>query len=327
MTLKLEGVNVHYGQTHAVKDVSLELPGGEILALLGASGSGKSSLLRAVAGLEPARGKILFDGEDVSGIPVHRRGFGLMFQDGQLFGHKNVAQNVAYGLHGRLPREQWAARVEELLTLVGLPGTQERGVHTLSGGQQQRVALARALAPKPRLLLLDEPLSALDRALREDLSVEIRGIVRETGTTAIYVTHDQDEAFTVADTVAIMEDGVVARIGTPSEVWTDPRTRSVSQFLGFDLHLDEELAASLGIEVPAGMILACGPDAWHVARPGEKHVPAKVVEAHVIPGAKQVSVELPTGEQARILMPIRRSLYSDVLRLGLDESKCALVTK
>ncbi|MCL2464811.1 MAG: ATP-binding cassette domain-containing protein, partial [Micrococcales bacterium] len=199
-------------ETVAVDGVSLDVAPGEIVALLGPSGSGKSSLLRAIAGLEPlAGGDVTWDGASVVTVPVHQRGFGLLFQDGQLFPHRDVAGNVGYGLRGarsaragsrslgvgrdgRAP-EPSAARVAELLELVGLPGQQRRDPATLSGGERQRVALARALAPRPRLLLLDEPLSALDRALRERLAADGRAAVVAAGTPAVLVTHDQDEAF------------------------------------------------------------------------------------------------------------------------------------
>lgn len=192
------------GPVTAVDHVNLEVAPGEIVALLGASGSGKSSLLRAIAGLEPlAGGRITWDGLDLTGLPVHRRGFGMMFQDAQLFPTMNVGGNVAYGLHGR-PAAERQARVAELLELVGLPGYGRRRVTELSGGQAQRVALARSLAPQPRLLLLDEPLSALDRALRERLVEDLGVVLRATHTTAVYVTHDQDEAFTLADRVVVL---------------------------------------------------------------------------------------------------------------------------
>lgn len=195
--------------TTAVNGVSLIVPVGTVLALLGPSGCGKSSLLRAIAGLEPlADGSITWNGTDLARIPVHRRGFGLMFQDGQLFAHRSVAGNVEYGLQSqRVPRAQRRAEVARLLELVGLGGYQERPVTTLSGGERQRVALARALAPQPSLLLLDEPLSALDRELRERLAVDVAHILHQTGTTAVFVTHDHDEANTVADRVVRMQAG------------------------------------------------------------------------------------------------------------------------
>ncbi|MDO5049233.1 MAG: ABC transporter ATP-binding protein [Actinomycetaceae bacterium] len=320
--LVLENIDVFYGSVHAVKDVSVALEPGKILALLGASGSGKSSLLRAIAGLEKAHGRVVFAGQDVADLPVYRRGFGLMFQDGQLFGHRNVGQNVAYGLKGRLPRAQWADRVEQLLDTVGLPGYADRAVSTLSGGQAQRVALARALAPQPRLLLLDEPLSALDRALREQLSVEIRQIVHRTHTTAVYVTHDQDEAFTVADTVAIMHEGELARIGTAQQVWTDPRTATVARFLGYGPLLDAGQAARFGVEVPADRLLACGPDAWRQSSEG---VAVQVLESRTVRGAEEVVAQFADGVRASVDLPIGTDVRANTIRVALDPSRCAVV--
>jgi len=220
------------GATVAVDDVSLDVGRGEVVALLGPSGCGKSSLLRAVAGLEPlVAGDVRWDGESVVDVPVHRRGFGLMFQDGQLFPHRDVAGNVAYGLHG-LPRAEQQARVAALLELVGLAGYGSRAVTTLSGGERQRVALARSLAPRPRLLMLDEPLSALDRTLRERLTEDVARILRRSATTSLYVTHDHDEARVVADRVGVMVAGKLLQVGTPDEVWGAPASPVVAGFLG-----------------------------------------------------------------------------------------------
>ena len=240
--LSVRGLAVTYGDLCAVDGVDLEVAAGEVVALLGASGSGKSSLLRAVAGLEDvAAGEVAWGGRSMVRVPVHKRGFGLMFQDGQLFEHRDVGSNIAYGLTG-LPRAQRGERVREMLELVGLPGFERRRVTTLSGGQAQRVALARALAPAPRLLLLDEPLSALDRALREQLATDVRTILRRGGTTALYVTHDQDEAMTVADRVGVMESGRLLRLDTPQRLWADPGSSKVARFLGFDVVGDLALA-------------------------------------------------------------------------------------
>ena len=240
--LSVRGLAVTYGGLRAVDGVDLEVAAGEVVALLGASGSGKSSLLRAVAGLEDvAAGEVAWGGRSMVRVPVHKRGFGLMFQDGQLFEHRDVGSNIAYGLTG-LPRAQRGERVREMLELVGLPGFERRRVTTLSGGQAQRVALARALAPAPRLLLLDEPLSALDRALREQLATDVRTILRRGGTTALYVTHDQDEAMTVADRVGVMEAGCLLRLDTPQRLWADPASSKVARFLGFDVVGDLALA-------------------------------------------------------------------------------------
>ena len=240
--LSVRGLAVTYGDLHAVDGVDLEVAAGEVVALLGASGSGKSSLLRAVAGLEDvAAGEVAWGGRSMVRVPVHKRGFGLMFQDGQLFEHRDVGSNIAYGLTG-LSRAQRSERVREMLELVGLPGFERRRVTTLSGGQAQRVALARALAPAPRLLLLDEPLSALDRALREQLATDVRTILRQGGTTALYVTHDQDEAMTVADRVGVMEAGRLLRLDTPQRLWAEPGSSKVARFLGFDVVGDLALA-------------------------------------------------------------------------------------
>ncbi|WP_243118398.1 ABC transporter ATP-binding protein [Actinomyces wuliandei] len=262
--LSVRGLAVTYGGRPAVSAVSgldLDVAPGEVVALLGPSGCGKSSLLRAVAGLEDlAAGEVRWDGEDVAGLPVHRRGFGLMFQDGQLFEHRDVTGNVAYGLR-RLPRGQRARRVEEMLALVGLSGLERRRVATLSGGQAQRVALARSLAPSPRLLLLDEPLSSLDRALRDQLAVDLRTILRAQGTTALYVTHDQDEAMTVADRVGVMGAGRLLRLDTPERLWAHPGSGEVARFLGFGPFL----AAGEG----AGACLALAPGALWAQEPGE----------------------------------------------------------
>lgn len=265
--LSVRGLAVTYGDLRAVDGVDLEVAAGEVVALLGASGSGKSSLLRAVAGLEDvAAGEVAWAGRSMVRVPVHKRGFGLMFQDGQLFEHRDVGSNIAYGLTG-LPRAERSERVREMLELVGLPGFERRRVTTLSGGQAQRVALARALAPAPRLLLLDEPLSALDRALREQLATDVRTILRRGGTTALYVTHDQDEAMTVADRVGVMEAGRLLRLDTPQRLWADPASSKVARFLGFDVVGDLALApgALRVVEAAAG----------EPGEPGEPHGPAQ----------------------------------------------------
>ncbi|MGO1055042.1 ABC transporter ATP-binding protein [Crossiella sp. CA198] len=234
MGLTVDGMTVTYGATTAVDRVDLSIAEGEVLALLGPSGCGKSTLLRAIAGLEqPTAGTVCWDGDDLAPIPVHRRGFGLVFQDGQLFPHRDVAGNIAFGLrmHG-VPRAEQRVRIEELLELVGLRGYGGRRVTELSGGEAQRVALARALAPRPRLLLLDEPLSALDRALREQLAMDLATLLRKAGATALVVTHDHDEAFTLADRVAVMSAGRIRQFGTPESVWRAPADVEVARFLG-----------------------------------------------------------------------------------------------
>jgi thiamine transport system ATP-binding protein len=234
MALSVSGLTVHYGSFAAVRDARLEIADGEVLALLGPSGSGKSTLLRAITGLEPVvRGKVSWDGDDLAGVPVHERGFGLVFQDGQLFPHRDVAGNIGFGLRmHRVPKAEHAERIAKLLDLVGLNGYERRRVTELSGGEAQRVALARALAPEPRLLLLDEPLSGLDAGLREQLAIDLAELLRRSKITALLVTHDQEEAFTLADRVAVLERGEIRQEGAVRRVWSRPADDTVATFLG-----------------------------------------------------------------------------------------------
>ncbi|MGY5046646.1 ABC transporter ATP-binding protein [Streptomyces sp. 900105755] len=233
--LELDEATVRFGGRPVLDAVGLEVAEHEVVCVLGPSGSGKSTLLRAVAGLQPlGSGRVLLDGHDQARVPAHRRGVGLMFQDHQLFPQRDVGGNVAFGLRMRgAGRAEQVARVGELLELVGLPGAAGRAVAGLSGGEQQRVALARALAPRPRLLMLDEPLGQLDRSLRERLVVELRELFGRLGTTVLAVTHDQGEAFALADRVVVMRDGRIAQSGTPLDVWQRPADEFVARFLGF----------------------------------------------------------------------------------------------
>ncbi|MFK5647504.1 ABC transporter ATP-binding protein [Ornithinimicrobium sp. LYQ121] len=259
--LELAEVTVRFGAVAAVRGVSLEVEDGSVLAVLGPSGCGKSTLLRAVAGLEPlAGGSVTWRGRDLAGVPTHARGFALMFQDGQLFAHASVGDNIGYALRLRgVGRGARAARVRELLSLVGLPGYEARRPATLSGGEQQRVALARSLAADPGLLLLDEPLSALDRSLRDRLAGDLREILVSTGTTAVLVTHDHDEAFTVADRMAVMLDGRVVQEGTTSEVWHSPVSREVAEFIGYETFLEGAAAERVLEALPGRPLLGDAP--------------------------------------------------------------------
>ncbi len=238
--LTVVAVSVGFGGAPVLDGIDLAVAPGEILVLLGPSGCGKTTLLRAVAGLEPmVAGSISWDGVDLAGVPPHERGFGLMFQDHALFPHRDVAGNVGFGLRmAGMPESQQDERVRRVLELVGLEGFGPRSVSTLSGGEAQRVALARSLAPGPRLLMLDEPLGSLDRALRDRLVDELGVLLRRLGQAAIHVTHDHDEAFTLADRIAVMADGQIARTGTPSEVWADPRSVAVARSVGHRNLLD-----------------------------------------------------------------------------------------
>ncbi|MDO0911435.1 ABC transporter ATP-binding protein [Streptomyces sp. DT2A-34] len=253
--LSLRGATVRFGGRPVLDGVDLDVAEHEIVCVLGPSGSGKSTLLRVVAGLQLLDGgRVLLDGRDQAGVPAHKRGVGLMFQDHQLFPQRDVGGNVAFGarMHGASKGEQ-AERVRELLDLVGLPGAARRAVASLSGGEQQRVALARALAPRPRLLMLDEPLGQLDRSLRERLVVELRELFGRLGTTVLAVTHDQGEAFALADRVVVMRDGRIAQTGTPLDVWQRPVDEFVARFLGFD-NVVEGTVAGEAADTPWGKL-------------------------------------------------------------------------
>jgi ABC-type Fe3+/spermidine/putrescine transport system ATPase subunit len=245
-----------YGDTPALRGVSVSVDDGEVVALLGPSGCGKTTLLRIVAGLEaPDEGALLFEGRDLAGVPAHRRGFGLMFQDYALFPHKDVFENVAFGLRARgASREAIGRRVAELLDLVALPGYERRRVYELSGGERQRVALARSLAPGPRLLMLDEPLAALDRALRERLQEELARLLRVVGVASLYVTHDQQEALALAGRVVLMNAGRVEQQGTPEQVYRHPASAWVARFLGLGTLIAGRVLPGGGVDTPLGAL-------------------------------------------------------------------------
>lgn len=293
--LEVRDLTVRFGETLAVDGVDLRVPPGSVTAVLGPSGCGKSTLLRAVAGLEdPAAGAVAYDGEDLAGIPTHRRGFALMFQDGQLFAHTTVGRNVGYPLRlRRRPRAEIRARVEELLELVGLAGYADRMPATLSGGERQRVALARALAVEPRLLLLDEPLSALDRGLRERLAGDLHDILRQAGTTALLVTHDHEEAFTIADRMAVMRDGRVVQAGTLAEVWEHPVDAWSARFLGYATVLEGPAAERLRAVVdPAARWAAVALRRSAIAVRADGPLEATVLAARISPDQVRLDLDV-----------------------------------
>ena len=292
----LQVVDLHksFEGKQALAGVSFELPEGELLGVLGPSGCGKSTLLNLIAGLDvPDQGEVLWDGADLASTPPHKRLFGLMFQDFSLFPHMNVFDNVAFGLQmAHLPAADIQTRVDEILELVGLPGFAQRDVNTLSGGEQQRVALARALAPHPRLLMLDEPLGSLDRNLRERLVYDLRPILHGMQQTAIYVTHDQEEAFILADQVLLLNAGRVEQSGSPQGIYCCPASLFVAQFLGLNNLLAGEIVQRNGVTfaqtglgtwpVQAGRsgsaTILLRPDAIRLAGPAGAHLQGRLKE-------------------------------------------------
>ncbi len=333
--LSLQAVEKAFEGRKVLKGVTFDVGQGEILALLGPSGCGKSTLLAIIAGLEkPDGGDVLWEGVSLAGVPPHRRNFGLMFQDFALFPHRNVYENIAFGLRmAGWEERRIRQRVDEVLQLVGLVGFGRRDVNTLSGGEAQRVALGRALAPQPRLLMLDEPLGSLDRALRERLVLDLRHILRSSCQTAIYVTHDQEEAFVVADRVVVMHAGEVQQVGTPQEIYRQPINLTVARFLGLSNLLPgviqpgaagPQVHTSLGVfPVPDGLqgavTVLVRPDAFH--REGEAPYTLRGVlrEISFRGGLTQAMLEV-NGVTLQFQVPATLPLPSvgETLALGFD---------
>ena len=254
--LEVRNLSNRYEGQPLLHDISFSLDEGEILCLLGPSGSGKTTLLRLLAGLEAEDGgTILFQGRDIQPIPPHKRNFGMMFQEYALFPHKSVWQNVAFGLEmQQCSSIELKKRVQKMLDLVGLAGFEDRKIDELSGGERQRVALARSLAPEPQLLLLDEPLGSLDRTLRDRLTGEIRTILKSLNVTAVFVTHDQAEAFSVADKVAILHNGTLQQFTTAEKLYRVPKNRTVARFLGFTNLIEGKFDKKGFFHAPFGQI-------------------------------------------------------------------------
>ena len=288
MSLSVRDVTVRLGGRDVMHDVSLEVADREVVAVLGPSGSGKTTLLRVIAGLQaPTTGRVLIDGRDVTDVPTHRRQVGLMFQDHALFPHRDVAGNVGFGLRmAGVGRTEAERRIDEVLDLVGLAGFAARTVDGLSGGERQRVALARALAPRPAILLLDEPLGALDRALRDRLLDDLAEVLSHSGSTVVHVTHDQGEAFATGERIVVIRAGTVAQAGPPHELWSRPVDAQVARIVG--------PAGVIPVEIRDGQVHApWGPiERVHLAtsRSGPAHLVLRpddlvVVEPEVSDGA------------------------------------------
>ena len=284
-----------FGEVRALDGVSLRVEAGELFFLLGGSGCGKTTLLRCIAGLEePTSGQIFFDGEDVTVLPTHKREAAMVFQSYALWPHMTVGQNIGFGLEERkVARHEIAERVKEVLEMVRMPGFEDRGIDQMSGGQQQRVSLARALVVKPKCLLLDEPLSNLDAQLRLEMRSEIRRIVKENGLTGVYVTHDQAEALSMADRLAVMNSGKIQQVGTPEQIYRNPRTSYVASFIG-----ETNLLAGKVNEVLGGGVVSVVTDAGELRGriTDDEWVPVAGEQAHASIRPEAVRISVGKGE-------------------------------
>ena len=338
-TVELKDVTKTYGSHQALAGIDLTIRPGEFIALLGPSGCGKTTALRALSGLERIdSGRIMIDGEDVAEVPTNRRDIGMVFQSYSLFPHMTVTENVEFGLRMRkVERSERRLRAVEALDMVGLSTFADRFAHQLSGGQQQRVALARALVTRPRVLLLDEPLSALDAKVRVSLRDEIRRIQSELGITTVFVTHDQEEALAVADRVAVMRDGVIEQIGTPEELYTTPATPFVADFVGLSNRVSAELTGGkvvvhgttlglLGDHQPDGPVTAyIRPE--DIAIEG-KGIPATVVASSFLGSLRRTQVVLDDGSLLSIQHDVdTRPQPGDAVFLRLKGSPVSAVPR
>ncbi len=250
MIIDLKNISVSFDGQQILKDLNLYIRDGEFITLLGPSGCGKTTTLRIIAGfLEPDSGEVVFEGKTINGVPAYKRQVNTIFQRYALFPHLNVFENIAFGLkQQKKSKEEIRKTVEEMLALVNLKGFEKRNIASLSGGQQQRVAIARALAVKPRVLLLDEPLGALDLKLRKDMQAELKNIQQRLGITFIYVTHDQEEALSMSDTIVVMDSGVIQQIGSPTDIYNEPKNAFVADFIGESNILDGIMYADFSVE-------------------------------------------------------------------------------
>lgn len=318
-----------FGAVQALKGVSIGITKGELFFLLGGSGCGKTTLLRCIAGLEtPTAGRICFDGEDVTTLPTHKREAAMVFQSYALWPHMTVGQNVAFGLEERgVSKSEIKRRVGEALEMVRLQGYDVRGIDQMSGGQQQRVSLARALVVRPKVLLLDEPLSNLDARLRVEMRTEIRRIVKENDLTAVYVTHDQEEALSVADRMAVMDLGEVKQIGTPEEVYRRPNCRTVAEFIG-ETNVFEQGQLGHFSGDGTGSFVSVRPEAWRFVE-GEAGasnvVKGEVVETAYLGALVQYEVEVAKGHRLKVAEMNPREVRGGAVTLRADEDDVVLL--
>jgi ABC-type Fe3+/spermidine/putrescine transport system ATPase subunit len=324
--LVLDRLRKSFGAQTVLQNLSLAVEKGEILALLGPSGSGKTTALRLIAGFEtPDSGRIVVAGEDLTPLPPERRKFGMVFQHYALFPHLTVGENVAFGLAGRSGKEETARRVSAALALVDLPGFEGRRVGEISGGQQQRVALARALAPEPRVLLLDEPLSNLDPTLRERTRRELKRAIQRVGITTVLVTHEQEEAFDLGDRVAVLQGGVLHQVGTPEDLYERPETRFVATFVGRASVLSRPAARALGLETAD--IGEGGEEVDFVVRPesltfrppdNAQSLAGKVTARRYAGPVTYYQVALDSGGEVEVLAPSGAASPGDEVRVARD---------
>ena len=354
--VKFSNIEKRFGRVTAVQEMDLEIPEGSLVTLLGPSGCGKTTLLRMLAGLEsPTRGDIFIKGKRINDTPIHKRNLGMIFQNYALFPHKTIFDNVAFGLKYRgLPKAQMKEKVEKALETVRLPGVGHRMPSQLSGGQQQRIALARAIVIEPDVLLMDEPLSALDENLREDMRREIDNLQQDLGVTTIFVTHDQREALSMSDKVVVMKNGIVQQEGTPEEVYNESANHFVADFLGHSNFLEATVASKEngylsvtladGSQVqvnPAGdfssgdraeiviraqkMILGFEQD---MARePGLNYFTGKIVDRSYMGGEVSYFVELPSGQVLHVINFVKRAPFrrGDAVFVQVDPYHCRLL--
>ncbi|MEP6763892.1 MAG: ABC transporter ATP-binding protein [Gemmatimonadaceae bacterium] len=345
--LALESLARRYDTGGGVDDISLEVPAGELLALVGASGSGKTTTLRLVAGYEtPDSGRLMLDGKSIERLPAEKRGFGMVFQHYALFPHLSVVQNVAFGLEARGVRKaERLKQAEEALNGVGLADKASRPVQALSGGEQQRVALARALVIAPPVLLLDEPLSNLDPTLRRSTRDELREMLRRRGVTALFVTHDQEDAFAVADRVAFLSDGKLRQVGTPETLYDAPATRAVAEFIGHAALMDAMFDGTNAnikhgeqtISVPAIAGTGVTREAVAVVRPEAMRIEAetatatgwsgRVVSRRFLGGTSAYHVTLADNYNLEVSSDDRSFGEGDVVRISIARTPVALVAR
>ncbi|TKB19813.1 MAG: ABC transporter ATP-binding protein [Mesorhizobium sp.] len=346
--VEFRSIDIAYGKFVAVRDFSLSIRKGSFVTLLGPSGCGKTTILRSIAGLvDISSGQIMIGGRRVDDVPIYKRNIGLVFQSYALFPHKTVFDNVAFGLKYRnVPKPEIARKVGQALDMVRLPGSEKKLPSQLSGGQQQRIALARAIVFQPQVLLLDEPLSALDANMREEMRVEIKKIQKETGITAIFVTHDQEEALSMSDRIVVMNAGSVEQIGTPEEVYEMPATAFVADFLGkanmlagtvskSDGAIAITLAAGQTIDVTSPRPLAPGSKVTVVVRPQKLSVGAtasanrlsgRVVSTSYLGGSAIYEIDIG-GTSIRANAPINGRVVreGETIEVGFDPGGCVLL--